>query len=52
MARNLEKIDPFRVLVGKLEGKRLLGKPRRRWKGNIKEHIQEIGRDDVDYTDS
>jgi hypothetical protein len=32
-----------RVLVGKLEGKRPLGRPRRRWEDNIKIHIQEVG---------
>jgi hypothetical protein len=26
----------YRILVGKREGKRLVGKPRRRWEGNIK----------------
>jgi hypothetical protein len=48
----LERIYPFRVLVGKPEGKRLLGRPRHRWKDNIKVHIQEIGRDEVDYVES
>ena len=33
-----------RVLVGKPEGKSLLGRPRRRWEDNIKMNIQEIGR--------
>jgi hypothetical protein len=33
----------YRVLVGKPEGKRLLGKPRRRWKDNIKMDLQEVG---------
>jgi len=32
-----------RVLVGKPEGKRPLGRPRRRWKGNIKMDLQEVG---------
>jgi hypothetical protein len=32
-----------RVLVGKPEGKRLLGIPRRRWEDNIKTDIQEVG---------
>ena len=31
------------VLVGKLEGKRPLGRPRRRWEDNIKMDIQEVG---------
>jgi len=33
-----------RVLVGKPEGKRPLGKPRRRWEDNIKMDLQEVGR--------
>jgi len=33
-----------RVLVGKPEGKRLLGRPRRRWEDNIKIDLQEVGR--------
>ena len=32
-----------RVLVGKPEGKRQLGRPRRRWEDNIKMDIQEVG---------
>ena len=32
-----------RILVGKLEGKRPLGRPRRRWEGNIKMDLQEVG---------
>jgi hypothetical protein len=34
-----------RVLVGKPEGKRPLGRPRRRWEGNIKMDLQEVGGD-------
>jgi hypothetical protein len=33
----------YRVLVGKPEGKRPLGRPRRRWKDNIKMDLQEVG---------
>jgi len=33
----------YRVLVGKSEGKRPLGIPRRRWKDNIKMDLQEVG---------
>jgi len=33
-----------RVLVGKHEGKRPLGRPRRRWEDNIKIDLQEVGR--------
>ena len=32
-----------RVLVGKDEGKRPLGRPRRRWKNNIKMDLQKVG---------
>jgi len=34
----------YRVLVGKPEGKRPLGRPRRRWEDNIKMDLQEVGR--------
>jgi len=33
----------YRVLVGKPNGKRLLGRPRRRWEDNIKMDLQEVG---------
>jgi len=33
----------YRVLVGKPEGKRPLGRPRRRWDDNIKRDLQEVG---------
>ena len=33
-----------KVLVGKPEGKRPLGRPRRRWEDNIKMALQEVGR--------
>ena len=33
----------YRVLVGKPEGKRPLGSPRRRWEDNIKMDLQEVG---------
>jgi len=32
-----------RVLVGKHEGKRPLGRPRRRWEDNVKMDLQEVG---------
>jgi hypothetical protein len=38
-----EDRDVHRVLVGKREGKRSLGRPRRRWEDNIKMDIQEVG---------
>ena len=33
-----------KVLVGKHEGKRPLGRPRRRWEDNINMNLQEVGR--------
>jgi hypothetical protein len=36
-------------LVGKPEGKRLLGSPRRRWEDNIKIYLKEIGFANVDW---
>jgi hypothetical protein len=33
----------YRVLVGKAEGKRPLGRPRRRWEDNIEMDLQEVG---------
>jgi len=33
----------YRVLVGKSEGKRPLGRPRRRWEDNIKMDLEEVG---------
>jgi len=43
IARIGERRDVYRVLEGKPEGKRPLGKPRRRWKDNIKMDLQEVG---------
>jgi hypothetical protein len=38
-----EERGVLRVLVGKPEGKRQLGRPRRRWEDNIKKDLQEVG---------
>ena len=38
-----------RVLVGKPEGKRPLGRPRHRWEDNIKMDLQEVGRGRGDW---
>ena len=43
MARMGEGRGVHRVLVGKPEGKRPLGRPRRRWEDNIRMDFQEIG---------
>jgi hypothetical protein len=39
----------YRVLVGKPEGKRPLGRPRYRWEGNIKMDLQEVGCAGMDW---
>jgi len=44
VARMREDRDVHRVLVGKHEGKRPLGRPRRRWEDNIKMDLQDVGR--------
>jgi hypothetical protein len=44
-----ENRSTCRILVGKPEGNRPLGRPRRRWVYNIKINLREIGWDDVDW---
>ena len=39
----------YRILVGKPEGKRPLGKPRWRWEDNIKMDLQEVGCGSMDW---
>jgi hypothetical protein len=46
-----EKRNAYRILVGKPEGKRPLGRPRRRWVNNIKMDLREIGWGGVDWND-
>jgi hypothetical protein len=46
-----ERRGVYRVLVGKPEGKRPLGRPRRRWEDNIKMDLQELGCDGIDWID-
>jgi hypothetical protein len=48
VARMGEESNAYRILVGKPEGKRLLGRPRRRWTDNIKMDLREIGWDGLD----
>ena len=43
MARMWAERGMYRVLVGKPEEKRPLGRPRRRWEDNIKMDLQEVG---------
>jgi len=49
VARMGEERGVYRVLVGKAEGKRPLGKPRRRWVDNIRADLQEVGCGYVDW---
>jgi hypothetical protein len=49
VARMGEKRDVYRLLVRKPEGKRPLGRPRRRWIDNIKMDLLEIGVNVVDW---
>jgi hypothetical protein len=41
----------YRFSVGKPEGKRPLGRPRRRWEDNIKANLQEVGCGGMDWTE-
>jgi hypothetical protein len=43
------KKNAYRLLVGKPEGRRLLGRPRRRWLNNIRMDLVEVGWGDVDW---
>jgi hypothetical protein len=49
VARISERRNVYRLLVGKLEGKRPLGRPRCRWIDNIKMDLLEIGLSVVDW---
>jgi hypothetical protein len=42
-------MSDMNILVAKPEGKRLLGRPRRRWKDNIRINLREIGCEGVDW---
>jgi hypothetical protein len=44
-----EERDVYRVLVGRPDGKRPLGRPRCRWEGNIKTDLREIGIDGANW---
>jgi hypothetical protein len=51
VARMRDISDAYRVLVGKPERKRPLGRPRRRWEGNIKMDFQDVGWGGMDWID-
>jgi hypothetical protein len=45
------KRNAYRILVGKPEGMRPIGRPRRRWVDNIKTDLRETGWDGMDWID-
>jgi hypothetical protein len=45
---NVEKRNAYRLLVGKSEGRRPLGRPRHRWVDNIRMNLVQVGSGDVD----
>ena len=49
VARMAEGRGVYRISVGKPEGSRSLGRPRRRWEDNIKMDVQEVGCEDMDW---
>ena len=49
VARMGERRGVYRILVGQPEGKRPLGRPRRRWEDNIKMDLQEMGCGGMDW---
>jgi hypothetical protein len=51
VARMGQKRNPYKLLVGKPEGKRPLGRSRRRWVDNIRIHLGEIRWDGTDWID-
>jgi hypothetical protein len=42
--------NAYKILAGKSEGRRPLGRSGRRWEDNIKLDLKEIGREDVDWS--
>jgi hypothetical protein len=44
-----ERRGAYRALVGKPEGRRPLGRPRRRWEDNIKMDLREVGWGGIDW---
>jgi hypothetical protein len=48
---NVEKRNAYRILVGKQERERLLGRPKRRWVDSIKMDLRETGWNGMDWID-
>ena len=46
-----DRVGACRFLMGRPEGKRTFGRPRHRWKDNIKMGIKEVGRGDMNWID-
>ena len=51
MARMGDRRGAYRVLVGRPEGKRPLGRPRHRWEDNVKTGLREMGRGGLEWID-
>jgi hypothetical protein len=51
VVRMEEKRTAYGILVGEPEGKRTLGRPRRKWVDNIKMNLREIGCGGIDWID-
>jgi hypothetical protein len=51
VARMGEERGAYRILVGRPEGRRPLGRHRRRWEENIKMDIREVGWEDMNWID-
>jgi len=49
IAHMVENRGVYRILVGKPQGKKSLGRPRHRWEDNIKMYLQEVGCGDMDW---
>ena len=49
VARMGKRLGVYKVLVGKSEGKKPLGRPRHRWEDNNKMDLQEVGCEDMDW---
>jgi hypothetical protein len=48
---NVEKRNAYRIVAGEWEGKRPLGKPRRKWEDNIRMDLIEMGWRGMDWID-